>query len=108
LYGVISYDVTQRMHALGVRVALGARVGNIVRLVVWQGVTLASIGVIVGTALAVAASHWLQPLLFHQSARDPVVYGFVAMVLTCVAVAASTAPALRAARADANVVLRSD
>ena len=108
LYGVISYNVAQRMHELGVRVALGAQSANILRLIVGQGVRFACAGVGVGILLALAASRWFQPLLFHQSAKDPIVYGLVAVTLLAVAVAASTAPALRAAKADPNSALRSD
>jgi predicted permease len=108
LYGVVSYTVTQRMHELGVRVALGARAGDIVRLVVGQGFRLAAIGVVGGLALALAASAWVQPLLFRESARDPVTYAAVGAAMLLAAVAASAIPARRAVRADPNVALRSD
>jgi predicted permease len=108
LYGVISYNVTQRMQELGVRVALGAQPANILGLIVGQGVRFALAGVGVGAMLALAAGHWLQPLLFHQSAKDPSMYGLVGAALVVVAVAASAFPALRAARADPNIALRSD
>ena len=108
LYGVIAYNVAQRMHELGVRVALGAQPGNILGLVVGQGLRFALAGIAVGAILAFAASRWLQPLLFRQSARDPLVYGFVGAMLLLVAGAASAVPALRAAKADPNVALRSD
>ncbi len=108
LYGVIAYNVAQRMHELGVRVALGAQPGNIVTLVVAQAMQFAIAGVALGAVLALAAGRWLQPLLFHQSARDPAVYGAVTAVLLIVAIAASAAPALRAANADPNVALRAD
>jgi putative ABC transport system permease protein len=108
LYGVIAYNVAQRMHELGVRVALGAQPGNILGLVVGQGLRFALAGIAVGAVLALAASRWLQPLLFRQSAKDPLVYGFVGAVLLIVAGAASAVPAFRAAKADPNVALRSD
>jgi predicted permease len=108
LYGVIAYNVAQRMHELGVRVALGAQPANILRLIVGQGVRFALAGVVTGTMLALAASHWFQPLLFRQSAKDPIVYALVGVTLLVVAVAASTSPALRAAKADPNTALRSD
>jgi hypothetical protein len=108
LYGVIGYNVTQRMHELGVRVALGAQVGDIVRLVVGQGLAFAIAGVAVGTLLAVLGSRWLQPLLFQQSAKDPVIYGLVAAVMLLVGLAASASPALRAAKADPNTALRAE
>jgi putative ABC transport system permease protein len=108
LYGVIGYNVTQRMHELGVRVALGAQARDILGLVVGQGVRFALAGVALGTLLAYAASRWLEPLLFRQSARDPVVYAAVGTVLVLVALAASGAPAVRASRADPNSALRSE
>ena len=108
LYGVIGYNVTQRMHELGVRVALGAQAGDILRLVVGQGVRFAFAGVALGALLAYAASGWIEPLLFKQPARDPVVYSLVGVVLLLVALAASALPAMRAAKADPNTALRSE
>ncbi len=108
LYGVITYNVAQRMHELGVRVALGARSGDVVRLVVGQGVRFAMAGVLVGLALALLAAKWIQPLLFQQSARDPATYAAVGAILLAVALLASAVPALRATRADPNSALRSD
>ena len=108
LYGVIAYDVGQRTQELGIRVALGAQPSNIVGIVVGQGVRFALVGVASGTAIALAAARWFQPLLFHQSARDPVVYALVGLTLLIVAIVASAVPARRAANADPNVALRSD
>ena len=89
LYGVISYTVAQRMHELGVRVALGARSSDVVRLVVMQGVRVAAIGVVIGCGLALLASRWVQPLLFKQSATDPVTYSIVGVAMLLAALAAS-------------------
>src|SRR5687768_10747130 len=108
LYGVIGYNVAQRMHELGVRVALGAQSRDIMRLVVGQGMRFALAGVAVGAGLSFLASRWLQPLLFQQSAKDPAIYGMVAAVLLLVALGASATPAFRAARADPNTALRSE
>src|SRR6185503_10449778 len=108
LYGVITYNVAQRMHELGIRVALGAQSGDVVRLVVGQGVRFALVGVTLGLALALLGAKWIQPLLFQQSARDPATYGLVALVLLTVALAASALPALRATRADPNAALRGE
>jgi putative ABC transport system permease protein len=108
LYGVISYNVGQRMQELGVRIALGAQSSNILGLVVGQGVRFALAGVAVGTVVAIAAGQWLQPLLFHESARDPLVIGAVGVAMLLVALAASALPALRAVKADPNAALRSD
>ncbi|MBC7895296.1 MAG: ABC transporter permease, partial [Cytophagaceae bacterium] len=108
MYGVIAYNVAQRMHELGVRMALGARQGDVVRLVVGQGVTFAVAGVVLGGALAWAGGHWVEPLLYQQSARDPMVFGVVGLVLVGVALLASSIPAASATRADPQRVLRSE
>jgi ABC-type antimicrobial peptide transport system permease subunit len=108
LYGVIAYNVAQRMHELGVRIALGARSEHVVRLVVQQGVRFAVAGVAVGLALSLLAARWIEPLLFQQPARDPLIYSVVAGLLLLVALMASAIPAMRATRADPNAALRSD
>jgi len=108
LYGVIGYNVTQRMHELGVRVALGARTPDILRLVVGQGARFAAAGIALGSVLAYGASRWIEPLLFQQSAKDAAIYALVGGVLMLVALAASASPALRAAKADPNTALRSE
>ena len=108
LYGVIAYNVAQRMHELGVRVALGAQAGDVGRLVVGQGLRMAVAGLAIGGAISLVASRWIQPLLFQQSARDPVVFAVVAAMLVLVALIASSVPAMRAARVDPNAVLRSE
>jgi predicted permease len=108
LYGVMAYDVTQRRHELGVRVALGARAADILRLVAGQGARVAVAGVVLGSALALVAARWVEPLLFQQSARDPVVYGGVAALMLVVGLLASASPAMRATAADPNTALRSE
>jgi predicted permease len=108
LYGVITYNVAQRMHELGVRIALGAQAQDVVRLVIGQGLRFALVGVTLGLGLALIAAKWIQPLLFQQSARDPVTYGVVAGILLLVALLASVLPARRAMRADPNSALRTD
>ena len=95
-------------HEFGVRVALGAQTHSIVRLVVGQAVTFASGGAVLGMLLAVGAGRWLQPLLFHESARDPGVFALVTVTMIAVAVLASAVPSLRASRADPMVALKSD
>jgi len=108
LYGVVAYNVAQRMQELGVRVALGAQAPDIARLVVGQGVRFAVAGVTLGTLVALVAARWLQPLLFQQSAKDVTVFGVVGGVLITVAILASSIPARRAIRVDPNTVLRAD
>ncbi|HEU4642372.1 MAG TPA: ABC transporter permease [Gemmatimonadaceae bacterium] len=108
LYGVVAYDVVQRTHEMGVRVALGARAADVVRLVLVGGLRLAAVGVLLGGAIALAGARWVAPLLFQEPARDPVVFGGVAAVLMAVAAAAATLPAWRAARVDPLEALRSE
>ena len=108
VYALIAYGVAQRMHELGVRVALGAQAADVIRLVVGQGVAFAVLGLLVGSGLAFLAARWVQPLLFQESARDPAVFGTVSVLLLAVAVVACAVPAARASRADPNVALRSD
>jgi predicted permease len=97
LYSVIAYDVVQRTHEVGVRVALGARMTDVVGLVVTGGVRLAVAGVALGVAIALVVGRWVEPLLFNQSARDPAIFVLVAVVLVAVAGLASYLPARRAA-----------
>ena len=108
LYSVIAYNVAQRTHELGVRVALGARSPDVVRLVVGEGVRVALIGVAIGTIVALGAARYVGPLLFSVSPKDPVVFGMVAGTLLMVAVVASLVPAWRASRVDPSVALRGD
>jgi predicted permease len=108
LYGVIGYDVTQRMHELGVRIVLGATGGRIVSLVLRGTAFTTGVAVVIGLGIALAGSRWVQPLLFGQSARDPVVYAAVAGGMILVAALASAVPAWRAARADPNQALRTE
>jgi len=108
LYSVISYNVAQRTHELGVRRALGAQASDVVRLVVTDGLRLAGIGVVLGVGAAFYAGKWVKPLLFNVSPKDPWVFVLVAVALVAVALAASWIPAMRASRVDANVALRSD
>ncbi len=108
LYSVIAYNVTQRTHEMGVRRALGAQAGDVVRMIVSDGLRLAIVGVVLGVGIALWAAKWLKPLLFGVSPRDPVIFSGVAATLLAVAIAASWMPALRASRVDPNVALRSE
>ncbi|HVE36542.1 MAG TPA: ADOP family duplicated permease [Gemmatimonadaceae bacterium] len=107
-YGAISYQVTQRMHELGVRAALGARSRDVVWLVTWQSVRTGAIAVIIGLAVASSAARWVQPLLFRQSATDPLTYSIVAAGMVFAALLASALPATRAMRADPCTALRAE
>jgi predicted permease len=108
LYGVVSYSVEQRRHEIGVRMALGATRRRVVRLVVAQSLRATGAAVAIGTAIAIAAAPRTQPLLFAESARDPLVYLAVATAMLAAAIAASAGPAARAARMDPNAAFRAD
>jgi predicted permease len=108
LYSVIAYTVAQRRQELAVRLALGAVLGDIVRLVVGEGLGFALTGAAVGGAIALIAAPRIGPLLFNQSPRDPTVFGTVTGVLLLVGVLASLVPAVRGARVDPNAALKSE
>jgi ABC-type antimicrobial peptide transport system permease subunit len=108
LYSVIAYDVAQRTHELGLRVALGAHASDVLRLVVKEGMRYALAGIVIGAAIALAAAPWVQPLLFGETARDPLVFAVVAAILVVVAAAASAVPGWRATRVDPSVALRTE
>jgi predicted permease len=108
LYGLISYGVQQRRFEFGIRSALGAGPGVIVRLVLWRGLALMVAGVVGGVGLAMFAGRWLGPLLFHVSPRDPSIYAVVIGVAIATALAALAVPARRASRVDPALALRSE
>ncbi|MGH9349116.1 MAG: FtsX-like permease family protein, partial [Vicinamibacterales bacterium] len=108
LYGLLSYSVSQRVREIGVRMALGARPGDVLRLVVGEGMTLVAAGAAAGVVAALAAGRLVAALLFDVSATDPVTYGLVTAVLALVALGACWLPALRAARVNPMSALRAD
>jgi putative ABC transport system permease protein len=108
LYSVIAYDVAQRTHELGLRIALGAHARDVLRMVLGEGLRFGLAGIGIGVALALAAGHWVQPLLYQESAHDPLVFIAVAAILAVVAVAASAIPASRAVRVDPSIALRTE
>jgi ABC-type antimicrobial peptide transport system permease subunit len=108
LYGVIAYDIAQRMREMGVRVALGAQASDIRRLVLWQGLRVATIGAALGTLAAALAAKYIADLLFATSAHDPVAFVGAAVTILVVAVLATLIPARRATRVDPVVALRSE
>jgi predicted permease len=108
LYSVIAYNVTQRNHEIGVRLALGASRTGIVRLVVMEGVRFALAGIVIGAIIASPAGRWIGPLLFRQSPSDLRIVALVGVVLLGVAVVASCIPALSAARVDPKTALQAD
>ena len=108
LYSVIAYNVTQRTHEMGVRVALGAQARDVVQLIVREGLRIVIPGVILGAIIALVAGKWVAPLLFQVSPKDPPVLVSVVLTLVAVAITASWIPATRAARVDPNEALRAD
>jgi putative ABC transport system permease protein len=106
LYAVIAFTVAQRRSELGVRLALGARAGDLLRLVVGGGVRVTLLGVFLGTVVALMAGPYVSPMLFRVSPRDPIVFGSVLATLMLIAVLASAIPAWRATRVDPNLALR--
>jgi predicted permease len=106
LYGVLSYSVSQRMHEMGLRMALGANARDLMRLVVGQGIRVAMAGVAAGLLASFAATRLLSGMLFGVSPLDPFTFATVAGVLVAAALLASFVPARRATRVDPMVALR--
>jgi putative ABC transport system permease protein len=108
IYGVISYAVSQRTRELGIRTALGALEGRIVRMILGEGARLAGLGIALGAFGSLLGARSLRSLVFGVGTNDPWVYAVVAVTLALVAMAASLVPAWRAARIDPLVALRGD
>ena len=108
IFGVMSYMVSQRTREIGIRMALGARTGSVVSMVVRQAMLLAAAGLALGVVAALALSRTMTTLLFDLSPTDPATFSTVAIVLAAVAFLASYIPARRAATVDPMVALRTE
>jgi putative ABC transport system permease protein len=108
LYGVVSHGVTERTREIGLRMALGAERGTVLRLFVLHGVGTAAVGTAVGLVGAYLLSKWIETLLFQVKPTDPATFAIVAVLLLIVAALACYIPARRAAGIDPVAALRAD
>ena len=108
IYGVTAYAVTGRTQEMGIRMALGAKAGQVVRLVVGQGMKTIALGVVAGLGISLAAAKYIESQLFNVSATDPAVFAAVPVALAAIALVACWLPARRASAVDPIKTLRSD
>jgi ABC-type antimicrobial peptide transport system permease subunit len=106
IYGVISYLVGQRLHEIGIRLALGAQQRDVLRMILGEGARMALLGLAIGLTAALALTRLMERMLFGVSAHDPLTFLAVAAILFLVAIAACYTPALRATRVDPSRSLR--
>ena len=108
IYGVTAYSVTQRTHELGIRIALGAQVSDVLKMVLGQGMAVIGVGLIIGLAAAFALVRLLRSFLFGVGEKDPLTFVVITVGLLFVALLACYIPARRATKVDPLVALRSE
>ena len=106
IYGVISYSVTQRTHEIGIRMALGAKKSDVLKMVVWQGMRLAFVGIAIGFIAAFALTRLIESMLFGVSANESFTFVIVAVLLSFVALLSCFIPARKATKVDPMIALR--
>jgi putative ABC transport system permease protein len=106
IYGVMSYSVAQRTHEIGIRMALGAQTGAVLKLAVGYGMKLVVVGIVIGLIAAFALTRVMSSLLFGVTATDPATFTLISLLLVAVAVLASYIPARRATKVDPIIALR--
>lgn len=106
IYGVMAYSVAQRTHEIGIRMALGAQGGDVLKMILFHGVTLAVIGIALGLLGALALTRLLSSLLFEVSVTDPLIFFLIPLILLTTALLACLIPARRATRVDPMITLR--
>jgi putative ABC transport system permease protein len=108
IYGVFNYQISRRLPEMGIRMAMGARAGDVLRLVLREGFTLIAVGVLIGAVGALVAARWLSGLVYGVSARDPLSYGFALLVLPAAGLLGCWHPAARAAAANPAGIIRDE
>jgi putative ABC transport system permease protein len=106
VYSVMSYSASQRTHEIGIRMALGAQKIDALKLIIGQGMRLASIGIIIGLAGSLALTRFIKTLLFEVKASDPLTYASIALLIVAVSTLACYLPARRAAEVDPLAALK--
>ena len=108
IYSVISFSVSERTREIGIRMALGAKRGDVLRMILGQGMRVSAVGIAMGLAIALGLTRLLRTLLFEVSATDPITFVLVAMMMSLIALMACYLPARRATRVDPLVALRDE
>ncbi|HZS43790.1 MAG TPA: ABC transporter permease [Blastocatellia bacterium] len=108
VYGVMAYAISQRVHEMGIRMALGANRNDVLKLVIGQGMALTAIGVVVGLAASIWLTRFISDLLFVVSRTDPATFAAISILLVAASAAACFIPALRATKVDPMIALRSE